>query len=517
MPATLRSLLDHPDFSLRALAGFASPDALDQAITWVHNSDLPDPAPWLDAGQLLLIDGLQFTDATDAAWTRDYVGRLKQRGVLGLGFATQIAHDAVPEQLIDVCDELGFPLIEVAGRTPFIAIIRYVADVTAAEQRERLEWSSEAQRAITRAALRPDGLAAVLRELERRLDCWVALYDAAGDRIDIETTIPIPAGLLDDVDAAAHDALRRGNPSGGRLQLDGSGATLQTLGRRGSLRGVLAVGTGSPLDAAESDLVSSVIGIASIALEQSRVLEEAQLRVRAAVLEMLLSGSMKAAGKTAQRLWGTLPEPPVRVCLVEAAQAGSSLLSQLELSADRHRGRVFFAERDRDIVIVTGAGDLPLVTTVLQKQGGFAGFSAPLAWDELDRGIAEARRARGSATASRPIVTFEKLVDEGIVAFLDAAGVHPLAHRRLEAVLASENPDHRVLLKTLEVWLEHNGAWDPASRALSIHRHTLRNRLHTIEGLLDVDLARFADRAELWTALQFVDYPGKAGAAPGGR
>lgn len=509
MPATLRSLLDHPDFKLRAVAGLESPDTLNEPITWVHNSELVDPTPWLEPGQLLLVDGLQFARHTSAEWARAYVGRLRAHHVLGLGFATQIAHETIPEQLVEACRDLNFPLLDVAGRTPFIAIIRHVADVIAAEQRERLEWSSVAQRAITRAALRPDGLAAVLRELEHQLHCWVALYDAAGDRVDVDTRIAIPARVSDDVEAAVRAGLRRGTPSGGRLQLGAEGATLQTLGRPGKLHGILAVGTGSPLDAAENDLVSSVIGLASIALEQSRVLEASRLRVRAAVMEMLISGGMHVASKTAQRLWGALPDPPIRLAAISRQTASPSLLSHLELIADRHKGRLFFARLDQEIVVVVNHKDAELVTTLLEKHQQHAGISAPITWDEITRGLAEARRALQRTTSGRPILTFETLVDEGIVAFLDAAGVQPLARRRLRPVSESTNPDHRALLKTLEVWLDHNGAWEPAARELSIHRHTLRNRLQTLEKMLDVDLAKFSDRAELWSALQFVDYPGK--------
>ena len=60
IPTTLRSLLAVRAFGLRAV-GDLDADHLDRAISWVHNSDLPDPTPWLEPGQLLLTDGGQFT------------------------------------------------------------------------------------------------------------------------------------------------------------------------------------------------------------------------------------------------------------------------------------------------------------------------------------------------------------------------------------------------------------------------------------------------------------------------
>jgi hypothetical protein len=60
-------------------------------------------------------------------------------------------------------------------------------------------------------------------------------------------------------------------------------------------------------------------------------------------------------------------------------------------------------------------------------------------------------------------------------------------------------------VKNIAVWLSHNGAWDPSARELDVHRHRLRHRVSVIERLLGLDLSQFADRAELWAALQLAD------------
>jgi PucR family transcriptional regulator, purine catabolism regulatory protein len=62
--------------------------------------------------------------------------------------------------------------------------------------------------------------------------------------------------------------------------------------------------------------------------------------------------------------------------------------------------------------------------------------------------------------------------------------------------------EREMLISAVTVWLGHNGAWDPAARELAVHRHTLRHRVSTVEKLLGLDLEQFADRAELWAALQ---------------
>ena len=274
MPPTLRSLVEQPAFHLRLLTG-VDPDGslLSEPLRWAHSSDLEDPTPWLTEGGLLLTDGTQFDIVGEAAWADDYVGRLADCGVAALGFATQVVHAEVPQQLIDACERRNLALVEVADRAPFMAIIAFVDAVTANEQRERLEWSLNAQRAVTRAALRPDGLNAVLQELERQIQCWVALFDAAGYRVLSATRLPIPPEVEGEVVEAVRAALDRGTRGGVRLSTAGSDIQLQTLGRPAALQGVLAVGSRTQLDAADHDLVTSVIALASIALDQSRTIE----------------------------------------------------------------------------------------------------------------------------------------------------------------------------------------------------------------------------------------------------
>lgn len=496
MPATVRDLLAEPAFRLRVLAGVHDEAALDAPLVWVHSSDLVDPTPWLEPGQLLLTDGVHFTGRDSAEFSQEYVARLRDRGIRALGFATRIVHDRVPEALVAACERQGLPLLEVADRTPFMGIIRFVADVISREQRERLEWSLEAQRRVARAALRPDGLAAILIELERQLNCWVALFDAAGQRVHLPTRLDVPAETS--VSAAVRQALSRGRRAG--LRLDG-GVTLQTIGRRDHLRGVLAVGTGTPLDPAGSDLVASVIALASIALEQRRALDASRRQLRSGLLELLAAGAFDVAESTARRLGSPLPPEPVRVIVLSEPVRGDSLLDELEVVAEEDDARLFFAERDSVLVMITEADGVTPLAAVLARHSLRAGVSAPLGWGELERGVQEARRAGDRASASDPLPRFEDVAAEGLLGALVASGAGPLARRILAPLLT---PEGAVLLESTRVWLRRNGAWEPAARELGVHRHTLRNRITAVERALDIDLDDVDARTELWTALRLL-------------
>ena len=72
-----------------------------------------------------------------------------------------------PAALVECCQRAGMPLFEVPYRVPFIAVVRFAADLIAEAAHARESWSLATQRAISFAALRPDPLPSILRELSR--------------------------------------------------------------------------------------------------------------------------------------------------------------------------------------------------------------------------------------------------------------------------------------------------------------------------------------------------------------
>ena len=103
-------------------------------VRWVHSSDLADPTPFLSEGLVLLTTGTQFQRRRrrPGRLSRAYVRRLAARGVVGLGFGTEVVRDGIPPALADACRDERMPLFEVPYRTPFIAVARANAEAIAA-------------------------------------------------------------------------------------------------------------------------------------------------------------------------------------------------------------------------------------------------------------------------------------------------------------------------------------------------------------------------------------------------
>lgn len=102
-------------------------------MRWAHVSELADPVPYMEGGELLLVTAMKL-DAEDPEEMRRYVRRLAAAGVVGIGFAVGVNYEAVPQALVDAAREEDLPLLEVPRRTPFLAISKAVSAALAADQ-----------------------------------------------------------------------------------------------------------------------------------------------------------------------------------------------------------------------------------------------------------------------------------------------------------------------------------------------------------------------------------------------
>ena len=503
---TLRALLGRRELRLR-LAGpehELAPGALDRPIRWVHSSDLLDPTPFLADDLLLLTTGTQFPvpdDGDDAC--HGYVRRLAARGVAGLGFGTEVVRAGIPPALVRACRDGGMPLFEVPYDTPFIAVARANAEAVAARAYARRSWALSAQRAISLAALRADGLGATLAELARQLDTWVGLYDAAGELVREH-----PAGALDataarDLRAEVDAVLRRGARAGSTLRPGGRTFTLQTLGRGGALRGVVAIGAGD-LDREGRDVVTAVISMATLALEQHQRVGRARSALRAGMVQALRTGDPSLARRISRDLWGPLPAAPIVVAVTDAADARSDPLAEvLELRAEERRGAVFYGRSDDGMVVVVSATDLGALDDVTARFDLTLGVSAPTGYEGFAAAIDQARLARDRGAGR--VRHFTDVSDAGILSALSSPEGRALAAALIHPVVAHDAAHGTRLRETLGAWLGAGCAHEAAALTLGVHRHTVRARLAAAERVLDRDLSSFAVRAELWAAFRALD------------
>lgn len=496
---TLRTLLRRGELGLRLATEEEQlpPDVLDRWLRGVHSSDLADPTPFLSEDLALLTTGTQFLDA-DAATYEDYVARLRIRGVAALGFGTEVVRDGVPEGLVAACAAAGLPLFEVPYRTPFIAVARTTAQVLAAQEYARRSWALDAQRALSLAALRDDGLSATLDELSRRLDAWVGLFDAAGTLTHQHPAGAMPTAARTELESEVAGVLARGTRAGAATDVAGHAMQLQTLGRGGHLRGVLAIGA-ADLDAEARGVVTMAVAMAGLALEQRRSLLRARGSLRAGLTASLLEGEVTTARRVAREMWGGLPAAPVRVAMTDAATAHREDVTEwLEDQVEGQGDLLFFGRTEAGLVLVASPAGVDLLRRAADRFTLTVGLSDPVGYDALAAAAGQARIARDHG--SHGVSEFARTSD-GLVRALAGEDARVLARAELAPLHDYDTTHGAQLVLTLRTWLDQDASHDRAAQALGVHRHTLRARLATIERVLGTDLSAFPERARLWLAL----------------
>ncbi|MBP2476375.1 purine catabolism regulator [Crossiella equi] len=486
MPLTLRDLLAQPELDLRLLAGEAG---LDRPLPWAHVSELTDPTPFLEGGELLLTTGMALPRRV--AERESYVDRLASAGAAGLAFGTGLSHARVPAAVVAAAKARDFPLLEVPMATPFLAVTRAVTRAVAADSYAEATRVSTALQTLAGVATGVDGLGAVVRRLARELDAWVLLLDLAGQPL---RAAPASARQFDPAELLAR--LRAaGTPSAMTVQDGPRRVTAQSLGAGRRTRGYLLVGGSRPWTVAQRHLLGAAASLLALALERTGAVDAAARALRTGLFTLLLAGQRELVQDVARPLWGALPALPLHVLACTGPRsARAAAVDLLAASAQP----CFHAEVADSLFVLAEPGELLAWCGNLPARlpGLCVGVS------ELVSDLAEGQRQALAAVEAarrgpRPVLRFEDLAGPGLLALVDPARGQAFAESAL-APLAGQRGD---LLTSLRVWLSHHGQWDPAAQQLGVHRHTLRNRMRRSADLLGVDLDSAGVRAELWLAL----------------
>jgi len=488
-------------------------------IRWVHVSELEDPAPWLSGGELLLSTGMTLLDEQSQ---RAYVGRLVQHHLAGLGFGLGFAHKTLPPALVDEARELDFPLFGVPYEMPFIAITERAFSSLLNEQLDVLQRAVSIQRRMERLVLDERSLDEVVRGLANSIGATVVVLDSAGRplachafRRELDSSLIAAIGA--EIAARAGTVAPRGfapvsaEPAGRAIALpvpSGAGGAASSW--------LVAVPETDSVADFERFLAHHAVMVVALAQMRERVVAETERRLAGDVLGLVLSGRI-GSDEIALRLapFDISGEVVVAVMAVEDPAAIAYELSRVlgELGA-------------RALVATVATARRPLLCAVL------AGVSSPLevVGAARERLAAEGRAVSAAVSQTAPLAALRRSFHEArcalevgalangskqAVATSDDLGAYRLLlslqeddglRQYCEDVLSpierSRSGNGEELLRSLEAFLEHNGSWEAAARALFCHRHTLRYRISRIEELTGRRLDRVENRIEFWLALR---------------
>ncbi len=374
MELTVASLIGELGLSL-----VSGQEAAQAHVRFVHSTELADPIPWLKGGELLLSTGLQLAGPKAQ---REFIDRLADHQIAGLGFGTGFAHRRVPAALLAAARKRAFPLFEVPYELPFIAITERAFAHLLDERYEMLQRNMVGDvlsEALT-GHLYPEDLQARLR----------------------------PFGIGEQV---AVLAFRTPDPSAAAATVE---RTLASEGVPGlvAIRGGLLCAVVDPTGTSGSAPLEPIALARKIRGELSERFGE----VRAAASRPAATHSLRMSFHEAR-------------CALEAVRL-----------------------RNGDAPDVASYEDLGAFQLLLSLQD-----------------------------------------DEALLSYCRSV---------LGPIEQGEGEYGDELVRSLDVFIEHNGHWEKAAGALFCHRHTLRYRIRRIEQLTGRDFSSARDRIEFWLALR---------------
>jgi purine catabolism regulator len=488
-------------------------------IRWVHVSELEDPAPWLSGGELLLSTGMQLLDEDSQ---RAYIGRLVEHHLAGLGFGLGFAHAVLPPALIEEARELDFPLFAVPYEMPFIAITERAFSSLVNEQLDVLQRAVSIQRRMERLVLDQRSLEEVVRGLANSIGATVMVLDNAGRTLAChafrrELDASLATAIRAEVASRAGGSPARGFvPAGSELAGRAIALPVPSGSHGAAGSWLVAVPESDSVADFERFLAHHAVMVVALAQMRERVVAETERRLAGDVLGLVLSGRIDGE-ETAMRLapFEISGEVAVAVMGVEDPERSEEELGRIFVELGAHALVATVATARRRLLCAVLAGvESPLELTATAREllaadgrvvTAAVSHTAPLA--ALRRSFHEARCAlEVGALANGAAPAVASADDLGayrlLLSLQEDDGLRQYCDDVLGPIERSRTGHGDELLRSLEAFLEHNGSWEAAARALFCHRHTLRYRISRIEELTGRRLDRVENRIEFWLALR---------------
>ena len=353
---------------------------------------------------------------------------------------------------------------------------------------------------LTRVAAAGEGAAGIAEALHDLTGLAVAVEDRYGNLSawsgpDRPARYPKPP-------AYEREQLLRRLMTAGRSVRDGGRVVALASPRPGVLGLVALMDPGH--QAGTTDVMALEHGATVLAVELARLrgMADTELRVRRELVHDLLTGTDdESAYRRAEALGYDLGRPH-QVAVLEVAEG--SLAQEEMLHATRRVLRhqhlpCLLGSMAGTVVIVAPGGEADweaLRAGIVAELGGSrcrmgVGDAYPRP-SGLSRSLREAhlalRMQKASASPGRTSVFADLDVLRMLAAVDDLTDVEAFVRKWLGTLAAYDERKHTELVKTLIQYLQHGGGYEATSRALSVHRSTLKYRLQRIRELTGFDL-----------------------------
>ncbi|NLE77193.1 MAG: hypothetical protein GX605_10650 [Chloroflexi bacterium] len=502
----------------------AGQGGLQRELRWAHVVDIPEVAPWVRGGDLLLTTAYALQDKPEAQMA--LLRTLVEKGLSGILVAIGRYFHTIPEPMIRLANEMDFPIITLPWEVPFVDVTRAIHEQILSQQYALVERSLYIHKVLTELVLQGKGLTDLVQALAAILGLSVTIEDptlhllahaSAGPEDEMRqrsiaegrTPEALKAHLMAQ---GLFDRLRR-DPRPQRLgPVPELGATLERVVAPISVGAQLygyiwIIATGRPLSEFDFLAIERGATLAALIMTRQQAIYEAEQRLVASQLDRLLDPAAPSSPERAETLQRLGLASGYQTLAIQPVGDNPATLNQLSPLVSRlvHRtgleGTV--VERAGRLVVLLGTQDGGCGRQVAQSLAEMAqeedlalvvGLSScaadPSASRRCYEEAVEAARVGAALYDGRPSAWAH--ADLGVLHWLqrvpDEVRSVDRYTRLVQAIAAHDEEQGSDYLHTLETYLDRQGNAQAAAAALFIHRNTLRQRLERITETWNVDL-----------------------------
>lgn len=485
---TVGDVVREPSLRTRVVAGA---DGLARAVTWAAACEMDNPWEWLDAGDLLLVNGHRVPEKSKEQV--DFIHHLAAAGMAGLGIAERAYSPELSDSMLRAADKLSFPLLRVDYEVAFTTIAKTVARWNQDTDQSSIRLTARVYDWFRRGSARGHEVSTILETIGEALGAKLYVANLEGE----------PLLGCDELDPELRSELRGYLASRDRERLpaalrfhDSDSGTIALPIPSGSPALLIVV---APLSAPDVVVLQHVATLAALQIEQRAHQSEIISRAASELLLKLIQRSIDTGTAAAEmRMLGLNPDRS----MVVAAFRDDAVLTSLHTLRARSASHMSCTYGADAVVLLEDADERVdalakiLPTTTVGVSASFGGL------DRVPDALAEAQWAR-SASDSAGITRYGHSEDP--LQPRTVAEAHRIVREVLGPLQEYDAAKHSDLVQTLRVFLRSNRSWQQATRELHIHRQTLVYRTKRIEEILDVRLDNIDVMAKLWLACRALD------------
>jgi purine catabolism regulator len=513
----------------------AGQGGLDRDVQWAHVIDMPDPAPWVRPGQLLLTTG--FSWPTHERDLVSLIRLLSNRGLAAVGLAVPGYLKSFPEAARTTANSLNLPLVEIPFEIPFAQITEELHTTILAQQYSIIERSEQIHNALTKAAA-AGNLSDLARTLGELLNRAVTFEDPEGKLLAFYSTResdddPVRRQTLDqrqspsyfneELDARGYGAEIRASAGPVRLpaipELSLSARVVCPIRLASELVGLVwIIEGGEKLSELDVRAAEHAALVAAVHIAHQRELANTEARLGyASFLSLLEAESDDPQAIERARLLGFEPNGSHRVGICVLADP-----LPLTREGFLHRERVV-AQLSRAL---RAAGTKPLLTAALNHVTFLLpdGIDARALWGAL--GDPSVRIVLGRSHPQTVGARRSYREAQSLLGYPEVSSVRTFEDALVPRVLMGDATAHGAFIDhtfgklrrrkdgaRLEAAVlalaRHGFNLKATSEALGIHQNTLRYRLTKALEVLQVDLDEPEARFEFQLAARILDFSNK--------